>query len=50
MVVDLMHDIELSVGKAINMHILHLLHAEGEGAIEEFDARSVSRMAKPPLL
>lgn len=42
MAVDLMHDVELGVNKAIIMHVLRLLLAVGEGAIEVFDARSVS--------
>jgi hypothetical protein len=46
MAVDLMHDVELGVGKAISMHIFRLLMAEGGGAIEEFDARSVLSRAK----
>ena len=41
MSVDPMHDDELGVGKGIVMHILRLLQAQGGGATEEFDARSV---------
>ena len=42
MAVDLMHNVELGVNKAIIMHILQLLLAAGEGTIKEFDAWSVS--------
>ena len=42
MAVDLMHNIELGINKAIITHILWLLLAVGEGVIKEFDARSVS--------
>jgi len=48
MAVDLMHDFELGVGRATTLHILRLLLAEGNGRIEEFDARSVLyALAKP---
>ena len=36
-----MHDVELGVGKAVVLHIIWLLAAEGGGALEEFDARLV---------
>jgi len=39
--VDLMHDVELGVGKAIVTHTLRLFLAAADGAIEEFDTRSV---------
>jgi len=41
MAVDLMHDVELGVAKAIVMHILRLLLAQSQGITEEFDTRSV---------
>lgn len=46
MAVDLMHDVELGVAKAIIMHILRLAMAEGGGKLEEFDARQVILKAK----
>lgn len=50
MVVDPMHDVELGVGKAIVMHVLRLLLAQGQGVIEKFDAQSVlSSVVKPQL-
>lgn len=50
MAVDLMHDVELGVGKAIVMHVLWLLLAQGQGVIEKFDAWSVlSSVVKPRL-
>ena len=50
MAVDLMHDVELGVGKAIVMHVLRLLLAQGQGVIEKFDAQSVlSSVVKPQL-
>ena len=45
MAVDLMHDYELGVGKAGITHGVRLLLAEGDGLIQEFDARSVLLMA-----
>jgi hypothetical protein len=50
MAVDLMHDVELGVAKAIVLHILWLLIAEGGGMLEEFDARSVPSEAEKPLI
>lgn len=51
MAVDLMHDVELGVAKAILMHILRLLLAEHGNLIEEFDAQSVlSHAAGPSFL
>lgn len=50
MAVDLMHNVELGVGKAIVMHVLRLLLAQGQGVIEKFDAWSVlSSVVKPRL-
>lgn len=42
MAVDVMHDVELGVGKALAMHTLRLLQVED--MIEEFDARSVPKI------
>jgi len=49
--VDLMHDFELGVGKAVIMYILRLLQAVADGVIEEFDTRSVlPKLAKHSLI
>jgi len=50
MAVDLMHDYELGVGRAGIMHGVRLLLAEGDGLIQEFDARSVLSMVGTHLL
>lgn len=39
--VDLMHDVELGVAKAIVLHIMRLLTAQGGEMLEQFDARLV---------
>lgn len=50
MVIDIMHDVELGVNKAIILHVLRLLLAAGNGLVEEFDVRSVpTSLVKPPL-
>lgn len=38
-VVDLMHEFELGVWKATFIHLLRLLQAKGQGAVEELNRR-----------
>ena len=45
MVVDPLHDVELSFGRDIPLHILRMLHVVGGGAVQTFDARLVSKEA-----
>jgi hypothetical protein len=45
MVPDLMHDYELGLERHKQLHELRILHAKGEGAVQEFDNRSVPSTA-----
>ena len=38
-IVDLMHEFELGVWKAVLTHLLRILHAQGSGVVVEFDRR-----------
>ena len=38
-VVDLMHEFELGVWKAVFVHLIRILHTQGAEAIAEFDRR-----------
>ena len=38
-VVDLMHEFELGVWKAVFMHLVRILHTQGAETITEFDRR-----------
>ena len=42
MVPDLMHDTELGLERHKQLHDLRILHAVGKGAVQKFDARSVT--------
>ena len=39
--VDLLHEFELGVWKAVLTHLLRILHAKGDGRIQAFNKRSV---------
>lgn len=39
LVVDLMHEFELGVWKALLTHLIHILHTQGPKIVAEFNAR-----------
>jgi hypothetical protein len=41
-VVDLMHEFELGVWKALFTHLIRMLSSLGNGVVDEFDRRCVS--------
>jgi hypothetical protein len=41
LVVDLLHEFELGVWKAVLTHLLRILHANGNNSIQSFNKRSV---------
>ncbi len=53
LVVDLLHEFELGVWKALFTHLIRLLYAAGQGSdvlVTELDARFVSRYLPQPFL
>jgi hypothetical protein len=38
-VVDLMHELELGIWKALILHLIRILYAQGQNAVHEFNAR-----------
>ena len=42
LVVDLMHEVELGVFKALLLHLIRILHASGQESVDTFDKRCVT--------
>lgn len=44
LVIDLMHDFELGIWKALFIHLLRILNVAGKGKVNELDRRYVMSM------